>query len=752
MKYYQYYLIFDIETTGYPEDFDAPVEDFENWPGILEIAWQLYDDRINLIEEKSILIRSDGCKISDEVVNLTGISSDKADKDGISILTALKNFSSKVTKFNPILVAHNIDFDINIVQAHLEENFFLPVNLKEQKQICTMKKTKSFCDLPNQKFPKLSELYKVLFSDTPTDSHRALADVKTTAKSFFKLVDIGVIPISKPRSNISVDIDIPDSTEVKLSILNYKDDLNRYPLFYDFDEISIISDDIDIDLTKDNFNKSFIKIVKDNFNKYYQTNKANTFEIPYNRVINRTATALKSKDMIVRYLLTDHLKKNTNFIRSIKKYDESTINKLIEKHLKEGQRIVVKIDIYNCYESIEHKKLIRIISDDLNLNTESLFVSMLNNSLKVIYEDIDGMIKRKEKGLLIGSKPDEYLAEYFLENIADNIQDNGISVIRIADEFIFFSNSIDTARTKFKRIREIIESYNLEINNSKTTITDHRGNSLQHHFYVQRFMVDGTIPYLAYELSDLDEKEDRDSMNNCIEENDFVSSAALHVETKENQQIKTYDSSLSFLKKLLHSQKTIKSFQENHPEHKKLYNLEYSELDDFKKGLYDAFNLLFIKETVKKLKKIIVHYPKSEYYSGLALQLLSFLVKNSIYYQDKIDFDNSFLEGITLKLHDTCVESNLTVIDLLKSNDVHQYQKYLLLNFIFKKENNLSLDISEYNIELIVDSVHTQDFSVRQPPFKAKVLEEVEHILGKTSYYPLKMICSEIVKMKKSNK
>src|SRR5690554_4092988 len=153
-KMTQYYLIFDIETTGFPEDWDAPVEDFENWPGILEIAWQLYNDRSNLINEKSYLIRPDGYEISDEIENLTGISSEVANEKGISILTALQEFSSVLLKFNPILVAHNCDFDINVIQAHLINNNF-SVSLFNYSQICTMKESTSFCDLPNQKYPKL---------------------------------------------------------------------------------------------------------------------------------------------------------------------------------------------------------------------------------------------------------------------------------------------------------------------------------------------------------------------------------------------------------------------------------------------------------------------------------------------------------------------------------------------------------------------------------------------------------------------
>ena len=196
-----YYLIFDIETTGFPKDKNGSVHNFDNWPGIIEIAWQIYDDKKNLINEKEFLIRPEGYEISKDIEKLTGISFDEANEDGLSLMTALQEFASVLLKFNPTLIAHNCKFDISVIQAHLINNNFSQ-SLDEYSHICTMKESITFCDLPNLKYPKLNELYKKLFSENLSISHRALADVKTTSKSFFKLLDIGVIKIKY----ISVEI------------------------------------------------------------------------------------------------------------------------------------------------------------------------------------------------------------------------------------------------------------------------------------------------------------------------------------------------------------------------------------------------------------------------------------------------------------------------------------------------------------------------------------------------------------------
>jgi len=35
-------LFFDTETTGLPKNWKAPVEQLDNWPRLVQIAWQVY--------------------------------------------------------------------------------------------------------------------------------------------------------------------------------------------------------------------------------------------------------------------------------------------------------------------------------------------------------------------------------------------------------------------------------------------------------------------------------------------------------------------------------------------------------------------------------------------------------------------------------------------------------------------------------------------------------------------------------------
>ena len=51
------YLIFDTETTGLPQSYKAPLTDFDNWPRMVQIAWQMHDEKGTLIDVKNFIIQ-----------------------------------------------------------------------------------------------------------------------------------------------------------------------------------------------------------------------------------------------------------------------------------------------------------------------------------------------------------------------------------------------------------------------------------------------------------------------------------------------------------------------------------------------------------------------------------------------------------------------------------------------------------------------------------------------------------------------
>lgn len=194
------YLFFDTETNGLPKDWKAKMSNVENWPRIIQLGWQIYDSNRALVMESKELIVPDGW----EIPNLkfwidNGYSTAQNKLMGVPIHVSLGRFI-QYYEMSKYMIAHNMDFDYNVVGAEMMR---IKLGAKNRlERLCTMKSTTDFLKLPAKngrgyKFPKLEELYRFLFKEEFDGAHDALADVKATARCFFELVDRGIIVLPK---------------------------------------------------------------------------------------------------------------------------------------------------------------------------------------------------------------------------------------------------------------------------------------------------------------------------------------------------------------------------------------------------------------------------------------------------------------------------------------------------------------------------------------------------------------------------
>ena len=185
------YLTFDSETTGLPKNFKAPISDSENWPRLVQLAWQINDEEGKLINNKSFLIKPDNFTIPYNSEKIHGISTQIALKKGIDLLIILKDFEKDLKKCKYI-IGHNINFDKNILGAEFYRKN-IESELLNKISIDTGHISKQYCNLKGGfggglKMPKLTELYAILFGKKFSDAHDAAYDVNATAKSFFYLL------------------------------------------------------------------------------------------------------------------------------------------------------------------------------------------------------------------------------------------------------------------------------------------------------------------------------------------------------------------------------------------------------------------------------------------------------------------------------------------------------------------------------------------------------------------------------------
>jgi DNA polymerase-3 subunit alpha len=190
------YIIFDTETTGLPRNWNAPISDTDNWPRVVQIAWQLHDDMGRLLEHKDHLIYPDGYDIPYDAERIHGISTALAREHGVALEEVLHEFNTALAKAK-FVVGQNIGFDINVLGCEFHR-FQVATPMVDMPVLDTCTETTAeLCKLPGGrggkfKLPTLTELHAYLFQQPFAEAHNATADVEATTRCFFELLRRGV--------------------------------------------------------------------------------------------------------------------------------------------------------------------------------------------------------------------------------------------------------------------------------------------------------------------------------------------------------------------------------------------------------------------------------------------------------------------------------------------------------------------------------------------------------------------------------
>ena len=200
------YLIFDTETTGIPHNKTAPISDLDNWPRLVQLAWQLHDGKGKLISRHNYIVKPDGYDIPYKAEQIHGISTKRATEEGAPMLDVLAAFINDLNSTSQ-LVGHNIEFDINIIGAEFLRKQLAPEQFLKLSRVDTGIASTEFCNLSGGiggklKMPRLNELHEKLFNKGFGDAHDAAYDVAATARCFFGLISNRVV---KPFDHSAVD-------------------------------------------------------------------------------------------------------------------------------------------------------------------------------------------------------------------------------------------------------------------------------------------------------------------------------------------------------------------------------------------------------------------------------------------------------------------------------------------------------------------------------------------------------------------
>jgi DNA polymerase III epsilon subunit-like protein len=206
-------LVFDVETTGLIPSLKQG-KCLEEMPFIIQlsfIVFNLLDYTIEKTYNAYIRIQ-DLDRITDKISQLTGITREKCETEGIPVVDALDAFYQEYMRADYV-IAHNISFDKQMILFEVERNYielekrganlilnlFNPLfcKIKGIENYCTMVSSINICNIliesktvgrkPYKKFPKLTELYFTLFHSTPENLHNALVDTLVCLRCFLKI-------------------------------------------------------------------------------------------------------------------------------------------------------------------------------------------------------------------------------------------------------------------------------------------------------------------------------------------------------------------------------------------------------------------------------------------------------------------------------------------------------------------------------------------------------------------------------------
>ena len=202
----RYVLVLDTETTGLPRGRRVTPDTFTKWDTarLVQIAWEFYNPAKECIKQESYIVTPDGFDIPEFVTKIHGISTERAHNEGIPLIDVLKKLHILLS-YNPVIVAHNMQFDSDIILAEMyrydnkltnsiitREMATYKIQIEDMIELwdkCDKQCTMLMGTIPGEKWPKLAVLYEDCFGKAPEgEMHRADNDVRACADIYFHLL------------------------------------------------------------------------------------------------------------------------------------------------------------------------------------------------------------------------------------------------------------------------------------------------------------------------------------------------------------------------------------------------------------------------------------------------------------------------------------------------------------------------------------------------------------------------------------
>jgi DNA polymerase III epsilon subunit-like protein len=191
-------VVLDVETTGLPQGRNISPKETHKWPYVVQFSWLVYDMGTNklLKYRDHIIALPQGYVVPAESARIHGITTEKMRAEGVPLKPLLTEFKKDMQDCHT-LVAHNVEFDRNVLEAEYYRHHFTKTLQHIRKiEFCTMQYSKALCGIemihPYSgkkvfKYPKLLELHQTLFGSVPDNLHNSLIDIMVCFRCFYKM-------------------------------------------------------------------------------------------------------------------------------------------------------------------------------------------------------------------------------------------------------------------------------------------------------------------------------------------------------------------------------------------------------------------------------------------------------------------------------------------------------------------------------------------------------------------------------------
>ena len=176
-------LFVDTETTG----LDAKQE------RVIELAWIHVDPGQPVVSRSVVLCPYSKIELPQTITDITGITTEMV-RAGESLQREFSTLAWSIERTNPIVVGHNVPFDLGFIEAELSRAVELPLLRRHGfwpvDFVCT--RALSTFVFPNEKGHKLSDVTRRLGINLE-GAHRAMNDLVATVEAFVGLWPMAVV-------------------------------------------------------------------------------------------------------------------------------------------------------------------------------------------------------------------------------------------------------------------------------------------------------------------------------------------------------------------------------------------------------------------------------------------------------------------------------------------------------------------------------------------------------------------------------